>query len=115
MGRKKPRRRGLCQAARTSRGVPSRLPATLPSVSDLLYSRFMTLIAKTDELAAFCERQAKAEFVTVDTEFMRDRTYWPILCLVQIGGPDEGVAGDPMAERVSLPPLFAVIAIPQRR
>src|SRR6202012_1580686 len=112
MGRKKPRRRGLCQAARTSRGVPSRLPATLPSVSDLLYSRFMTLIAKTDELAAFCERQAKAEFVTVDTEFMRDRTYWPILCLVQIGGPDEAVAIDPLAPGIDLSPPFSLMANP---
>ncbi|HEX4191970.1 MAG TPA: ribonuclease D [Stellaceae bacterium] len=72
----------------------------------------MTLIAKTDELAAFCERQAKAEFVTVDTEFMRDRTYWPILCLVQIGGPDEIVAVDPMAEGIDLAPLFALMANP---
>lgn len=70
----------------------------------------MTLIAKTDELAAFCERQAKAEFVTVDTEFMRDRTYWPVLCLVQVGGPDETVAIDPMAEGIDLAPLFALMA-----
>jgi ribonuclease D len=72
----------------------------------------MTLIANTDELAAFCERQAKAEFVTVDTEFMRDRTYWPILCLVQIGGPDEAVAVDPMAEDIDLAPLFALMENP---
>ena len=37
----------------------------------------MTLITDTADLAAFCERQAGAEFVTVDTEFMRDKTYWP--------------------------------------
>jgi ribonuclease D len=70
----------------------------------------MTLIAKTDELAAFCERQAKAEFVTVDTEFMRDRTYWPVLCLAQVGGPEETVAIDPMAEGIDLAPLFALLA-----
>ncbi|HXE28440.1 MAG TPA: ribonuclease D [Stellaceae bacterium] len=73
----------------------------------------MTLIAKTDELAAFCERQAKAEFVTVDTEFMRDRTYWPVLCLVQVGGPEETVAIDPMAEGIDLAPLFALMANPE--
>jgi ribonuclease D len=72
----------------------------------------MTLITKTDELAAFCERQTKAEFVTVDTEFMRDRTYWPILCLVQLGGPDEIVAVDPMAEGIDLAPLFALMTNP---
>ncbi|HEY1504057.1 MAG TPA: ribonuclease D [Stellaceae bacterium] len=73
----------------------------------------MTLIAKTDELAAFCERQAKAEFVTVDTEFMRDRTYWPVLCLAQVGGPEETVAIDPMAEGIDLAPLFALLADPE--
>ena len=72
----------------------------------------MTLIADSTELAAFCERQAKADFVTVDTEFMRDRTYWPILCLVQVGGPDEAVAIDPMAEGIDLAPLFALMANP---
>ena len=45
----------------------------------------MTLIADSAALAAFCARQAKAEFIAVDTEFLRDTTYWPKLCLVQIG------------------------------
>ena len=56
----------------------------------------MTLIVETDALAAFCARQAKAEFLAVDTEFMRDSTYWPKLCLVQIGTPDEAVGIDPL-------------------
>jgi len=73
----------------------------------------MTLIADSESLAAFCERQAKAEFVTVDTEFMRDRTYWPVLCLVQVGGPEETVAIDPMAEGIDLAPLFALMADPE--
>ena len=42
----------------------------------------MTLIADTDALTAFCQRQAGANFLAVDTEFMRDKTYWPQLCLV---------------------------------
>ncbi len=42
----------------------------------------MTLISKTAELAAFCDRQSGADFITLDTEFMRDTTYWPKLCLV---------------------------------
>ena len=48
-------------------------------------------------MAAFCARQKGAEFVTVDTEFMRERTYWPILCLVQVAGPEEAVAIDALA------------------
>ena len=48
----------------------------------------MKLITKTDELAEFCKPLADAQFVTVDTEFMRERTYWPKLCLAQVAGPD---------------------------
>src|SRR5579883_1420760 len=57
----------------------------------------MKLITDTAALALFCERQARAEFVTVDTEFMRDRTYWPDLCRVQLAGPEEAAAIDPLA------------------
>jgi ribonuclease D len=70
----------------------------------------MTLIADTDALAAFCRRQAEVAYVTVDTEFMRDRTYWPILCLVQLAGPDEAVAIDPLAPGIDLKPLFELMA-----
>jgi ribonuclease D len=72
----------------------------------------MTLIADTDALAAFCRRQAGAEYVTVDTEFMRDKTYWPQLCLVQIAGPEEAAAIDPLAPGIDLSPLFALMAEP---
>jgi ribonuclease D len=72
----------------------------------------MTLIVDTAALAQFCARQAEAEFVTVDTEFMRDRTYWPELCLVQVAGPKEAVAIDPLAEGMDLAPLFALLADP---
>lgn len=72
----------------------------------------MLLITKTNELTAFCAQLATAEFVTVDTEFMRDRTYWPILCLVQLGGPDEAAAIDAMAEGIDLAPLFDLMRNP---
>ncbi|MCH8001580.1 MAG: ribonuclease D, partial [Proteobacteria bacterium] len=57
----------------------------------------MTLIVDSAELAAFCERQSNADYVTVDTEFMRDSTYWPKLCLAQVGGPGEAAAIDTLA------------------
>ena len=72
----------------------------------------MTLINANDDLAAFCDRVAGAEFITVDTEFIRDKTYWPRLCLVQIAGPDEAVAIDAQAEGIDLRPVFALLAKP---
>ena len=52
----------------------------------------MTVITDTDALTGFCDRQKDASFIAVDTEFMRERTYWPILCLVQVAGPQEAAA-----------------------
>ncbi len=69
----------------------------------------MSLIADSDALAAFCRRQAHAAYITVDTEFMRERTYWPILCLVQIAGPEEAAAIDPLAPGTDLAPLFELM------
>jgi ribonuclease D len=69
----------------------------------------MTLIADSGALAAFCSRQAKAEFIAVDTEFMRDTTYWPKLCLVQIGGPEEVAAIDTLAPDIDLDPLIELL------
>ncbi|WP_395327022.1 ribonuclease D [Novosphingobium sp. BL-8H] len=67
------------------------------------------LITKTDELAALCERLAKSDFVTVDTEFMRENTYWPELCLVQIANTEEAAAVDPKAEGLDLSPLLDLL------
>jgi ribonuclease D len=70
------------------------------------------LITTTGQLASFCAAHAVAEFVTVDTEFMRERTYWPKLCLVQLGGPEATVAVDPLAKGIDLAPLFELMANP---
>ncbi len=72
----------------------------------------MELITDSGALAAFCERQKGAEFVAIDTEFMRERTYWPILCVVQVAGPEEAVAIDALAEGIDLAPLLALMADP---
>ncbi|MDA0656922.1 MAG: ribonuclease D [Proteobacteria bacterium] len=69
----------------------------------------ITPITNTDTLAAFCERQQGASYVTVDTEFMREKTYWPILCLIQVGGPNEAVIIDAMAPQLDLAPLFELM------
>jgi ribonuclease D len=72
----------------------------------------MTTLTTTAELAAFCEAHAATEFITVDTEFMRERTYWPKLCLIQLGGPEQTVAIDPLAKGIDLQPLFDLLANP---
>src|SRR5438477_8770592 len=71
-----------------------------------------TLISDSDALDQFCARQKGTRFVAVDTEFMRERTYWPILCLVQVAGPDEAVAIDALAEDIDLKPLLALMSEP---
>ena len=70
------------------------------------------LIATTDELAALCERLRRETFVTVDTEFMRERTYWPELCVVQLAGTDEVAIVDAEAPGIDLTPLGALFADP---
>ncbi|GIK99304.1 MAG: ribonuclease D [Alphaproteobacteria bacterium] len=72
----------------------------------------MTLISDTADLAGFCARQIGADYVTIDTEFMRDRTYWPKLCLVQIAGPEETAAVDAQAAGLDLAPLFDLLLDP---
>lgn len=73
----------------------------------------MPMIADTGALKEFCERLAQAQFVTVDTEFMREKTYYPQLCLVQLAGPDEARAVDPLAPGIDLTPMFALLADPK--
>ena len=70
----------------------------------------MPIITDTQALSEFCDRLRGAEFITVDTEFMREKTYWPILCLVQVAGPDEAKAIDAMADGIDLSPLFELMA-----
>ncbi len=72
----------------------------------------MMLITESNALAEFCERQKHSKFVAVDTEFMRERTYWPILCLVQVAGPDEAAAIDALAPDIDLQPLLELMANP---
>ena len=69
----------------------------------------MTLINDTNSLVAFCKPLHQTEFITVDTEFMREKTYWPELCLVQIAGPNTFAAIDPLAENIDLEPLFELL------
>ncbi len=66
----------------------------------------MNLIARTEDLAAACAKLSAAPFIAVDTEFMREQTFWPRLCLVQIASEDTEVLIDSMAPDIDLTPLF---------
>lgn len=72
----------------------------------------MRTLTTTEELAAYCEEAAKHAYVTVDTEFLRERTYYSKLCLVQLAMPGTDDSGavlvDPLAEGLSLEPLYAL-------
>lgn len=67
------------------------------------------LITTTAQLQELCARLAQSDFVCVDTEFMRENTYWPELCLVQIGNAEEAAAIDPMADGIDLAPLLELM------
>ncbi len=67
-------------------------------------------IATTSELAAVCRRMASHSFVTVDTEFLRETTYYPLLCVAQMASPDEAVVVDALAPGIDLGPFFSLMA-----
>ncbi|KPH79372.1 ribonuclease D [Bosea vaviloviae] len=69
----------------------------------------MNLIATTADLADACARLAQHPFVTVDTEFLRETTYYPKLCLIQLASPDEAVLVDPLSADLDLAPFFALM------
>ncbi|MFZ0559439.1 MAG: ribonuclease D [Methylovirgula sp.] len=73
----------------------------------------MSLITKSHELAEICRRVAQHPFITVDTEFLRETTFWPKLCVVQIASPEEAVAVDALAEGLDLAPFFDLMADPK--
>lgn len=70
----------------------------------------MRLITKTAELAELCQELAAKEFVAVDTEFMRETTYWPKLCLIQAAAPGVEAVIDPLAPGLELRPFLDLMA-----
>ncbi len=68
-----------------------------------------SLLTDNQDIADICERFSTADFVAVDTEFMRENTYWPILCLIQISDGKEAAAIDPLAKNVDLQPLLDLL------
>lgn len=73
----------------------------------------MPLITTSSALAAFCDSLAQEAFVAVDTEFMREKTYYAQLCLVQVAGKNGAAAIDPLAQDMDLSPLFDLLDNPR--
>ena len=72
-------------------------------------ARLMNVITSTAELAAACERLARHPYVTVDTEFMRETTYYPKLCLLQVASAEEALLIDPLAQELDLEAFFTLL------
>jgi ribonuclease D len=70
----------------------------------------MKMIETTELLAEVCQRLALEEYIAVDTEFLRDSTYWPKLCLIQIASANDEVIVDPLAAGVDLTPFYELMA-----
>ena len=70
----------------------------------------MSLLSTSEDVAALCERLARHPFVTVDTEFLRETTFWPKVCVIQLASPEEAAAIDALAEGIDLTPFFELMA-----
>jgi ribonuclease D len=70
----------------------------------------MQIIETTAALAEACALLAKSDYLTIDTEFLRETTFWPELCLIQLAGPETAVIVDPMAKGIDLAPFFELMA-----
>lgn len=70
----------------------------------------MSLLTSTEDLAAACARLSRHPFVTVDTEFLRETTFWPKVCVIQLASPEEAFAVDTLSEGLDLTPFFELMA-----
>jgi ribonuclease D len=70
----------------------------------------MEIITTTQDLESACLDLATADFITIDTEFLREKTFWPVLCLIQLASPDRALIVDPLAKGIDLAPFFKLMA-----
>ena len=69
----------------------------------------MQIVTSTEALSDLCDRLSSHPYITIDTEFLRENTFWPELCLVQIASDDESAIIDPLADGMDLAPLFQLL------
>lgn len=71
------------------------------------------IITTNRTLTKYCNEWALADYIAIDTEFIREKTYWPQLCLIQVAGPKQVAAIDPQADSIILQPLFDLLENPK--
>jgi len=86
------------------------VPAGPPPISSTGYQPSLEPITTTAELAAVCERLSAHPFITVDTEFLRESTFYPLLCVAQMASSEEAVVVDALAPELDLTPFFELMA-----
>src|SRR5215469_5832884 len=85
-------------------------PVAMPDPDRVRLGPEMDVITTTEALAAVCARMEKHAYVTVDTEFLRETTYYPLLCVAQMASPKEAVVIDALAPGIDLAPFFELMA-----
>ena len=88
-------------------------PEGLARVSPSKASDSMDIVTTTAELEALCAALSHDRFIAVDTEFMREQTYWPVLCLIQVAGGERQAIIDPQAPGLDLTAFFELMANPR--
>ena len=113
-----PRRRGAGKIGKGARGEAHRAARLVKNAPDgdkrpsfgYSWTR-MRIITSTTDLEAACSELSGTPFITVDTEFLRDSTYWPRLCLIQMAPPrGEAIVVDPLAEGIDLDAFYRLMA-----
>ena len=94
----------------TSQCGKRNFPAT--SYRSYVISSIMRVVTDTKELEQACSALAEHAYVTVDTEFLREQTFWPELCLIQMAGPSDELIVDPLASNIDLTPFFELMNNP---
>ena len=69
----------------------------------------MNVVTRTSDLVSACQRLRGVDYITVDTEFIRDNTYWPQICLIQVASEDEAIAIDPLSRDLELKPFLEIL------
>jgi len=86
------------------------VPVATTELNRISFAATMDVITTTGDLVAVCSRMAKQPFVTVDTEFLRETTYYPLLCVAQMASPEEAAVIDTLATGLDLAPFFDLMA-----